>query len=88
MPETEATPPESIAADEARIRDLVREVYGPHIVKETVTHSGGDTILNLGLRDEKHSSQDVNLSKLARKHRQEGPSLPAIKADLKLDDSK
>jgi hypothetical protein len=88
LPEKEPNRPEALAAEEARVRDLVRELYGPHIQKETITRADGDTILNLSLRDEKRSSLDVNLSRLARKHRQEGLSLAAIKADLKLDDGK
>jgi hypothetical protein len=88
LPEKETNAPESLDADETQVRDLVREVYGPHVLKETIAHSGGDAILNLSLRDEKHSSIDVNLSRLARKHRQERLSLAAIKASLRLDDTK
>jgi hypothetical protein len=83
LPEKETTPLESLNAEETQIRDLVRDVYGPHIVNESISRSGGDAVLHLGLRDEKAASRDINLSRLARKKRDEGLSLAAIKASLR-----
>jgi hypothetical protein len=85
LPEAEASPHDSLTASEVRIRELVRQVYGQHIVKETIAHSGGDAVLKLGLRDEKISSLDINLSSLARQFGAEGPTLAALKAALNFD---
>lgn len=74
-----------LTADEALILDAAREVYGDHITDETITQSDGDAILTLALRDEKVSTIDVNLSSLARKHRDEGLTLPVIKLSLRFD---
>jgi hypothetical protein len=72
-----------LTADEAKMRDLVREVYGDKITAERLAFSGTDAVLTVALRDEKVASLDVNLSSLARKHRDEGLSAAVIKLSLK-----
>ncbi len=72
----------TLTPDEEKIRSVVRDVYGDHIVKETLRRQSGDAILALELREEKLSTAEVNLSSLARKH-QEGTSLLLIKAFLR-----
>jgi hypothetical protein len=85
LPEIEAGQRDSLTADEVRIRELVRQVYGQHIVNENIIHSGGDAVLKLSLRDEKLSKVDINLSSLARKFGPQGPTLAALKAVLNSD---
>jgi len=75
---TELTP------NEAKIRDLVREVYASKIVSEAIVRNGSDAVLTVVLHDEKMKSLQVNLSSLARKH-EEGASLPALKTSLRFD---
>jgi type II secretory pathway pseudopilin PulG len=74
---------QQLTADEQLILDAVREVYGDHITNESIAYSNGDATLALGLREERVSTLNVNLSSLARKHRDEGLTLPAIKMSLK-----
>jgi hypothetical protein len=77
--------PQQLTTDEKLILDAVREVYGDHITNETIAYSDGNATLTLALRDEKVSTLDVDLSSLARKHRDEGLTLPVIKMSLKFD---
>ena len=70
---------------ETKIRDLVREVYGGNIVGERVERDGPDAVLVAELRNEKLRELRINLSSLARKHEQEGLSLPVIKMSLRYD---
>ncbi len=64
------------------MRGLVREVYGEHITAESLSFRDGDAVLTVSLRDEKLASLDVNLSSLARKHREQGLTLAVIKKGL------
>jgi len=70
---------------ETKIRDLVREVYAGNIVSERVERSGSDAVLVAELQNEKLKELKINLSSLARKHEQEGLSLPVIKMSLRFD---
>lgn len=70
---------------ETKIRDLVREVYAGNIVSERVERNGSDAVLIVELRNEKLKELKINLSSLARKHEQEGLSLPVIKLSLRFD---
>jgi len=72
-----------LTADESKMRDLVREVYADKITGESLAFKAGDATLTVSLRDEKVTSLDVNLSNLARKHRDEGLSTAVIKLSLK-----
>src|SRR5262249_1187238 len=79
---------QELTPDERSIRDLVHEVYGPNIVSERVTYSVDEAALKIRLRDEKVSSLEINLSQLARKHREEGLTLAVIRTGLRFDDLK
>src|SRR4051794_3898951 len=70
---------------ETKIRDLVREVYAGNIVSERVERNGPDAVLVAELQNEKLKELKINLSSLARKHEQEGLSLPVIKMSLRFD---
>jgi hypothetical protein len=70
---------------ETKIRDLVREVYAGNIVNERVERNGSDAMLVAELQNEKLKELKINLSSLARKHEQEGLSLPVIKMSLRFD---
>ena len=67
---------------EQQIRELVDEVYNESVVREALEQQGDDVILRIDLRDERLNSLSINLSNLARKHTEEGLSLPAIKQGL------
>jgi len=71
-----------LTADEETMGGLVREVYGDRITSETVDFRGADAVLRVTLTDEKLESLEINLSTLARKHREQGLSLPVIKKSL------
>lgn len=77
--------PAQLAPGEAEIRDLVREVYAGNIVSERIERNGSDAVLVAELQNEKLKELKINLSSLARKHEQEGLSLPAIKVGLRFD---
>ena len=70
---------------ETKIRDLVREVYADNIVNERVERSGPDAVLVAELQNEKLKELKINLSSLARKHEQDGLSLPVIKMSLRFN---
>src|SRR3954451_11654969 len=70
---------------EVQIRDLVREVYAGNIVSERVERNGSDAVLVAELQNEKLKELKINMSSLARKHEQEGLSLPVIKMGLRFD---
>lgn len=70
---------------ETKIRDLVREVYAGNIVSERIERNGSDAVLVAELQSEKLKELEINLSSLARKHEQEGLSLPVIKMSLRFD---
>lgn len=74
-----------LSPGETKIRDLVREVYAGNIVSERVERTGSDAVLVAELRNEKLKELKINLSSLARKHEQEGLSLPVIKMSLRFD---
>jgi hypothetical protein len=71
-----------LSADEETMRSLVHEVYGDKITAESVSLKDGDALMTITLNDEKLRSLQVNLSSLARKHREQGLSLPVIKKSL------
>lgn len=70
---------------ETKIRDLVREAYAGNIVSERIERNGSDAVLVAELQNEKLKELKINLSSLARKHEQEGLSLPVIKMGLRFD---
>ena len=72
----------TLSPEEEQMRGLVREVYGDHIVRETLRRESGDAVLALELREEKLQTAEVNLTGLARKHR-DGTSLMLLKAFLR-----
>jgi hypothetical protein len=74
-----------LTPSETKIRDLVREVYAGNIVSERVERNGCDAVLVAELQNEKLKELKINLSSLARKHEQEGLSLPVIKMSLRFD---
>jgi hypothetical protein len=71
-----------LSTDEETMRSLVHEVYGDKITAESVNFRDGDALMTITLNDEKLRSLEVNLSNLARKHREQGLSLPVIKKGL------
>jgi hypothetical protein len=71
-----------LSTDEESMQNLVHEVYGDRITSESVSFRDGDAFMTITLRDEKLSSLEVNLSSLARKHREQGLSLAVIKKGL------
>ncbi len=75
--------PRELTADESLVRDLAREAFGERITSEAIVDHNGGMLLTVGLRDAKYVSLQVNLSSLARKHREDGLSPAAIKASLK-----
>lgn len=78
-------PGAELTPTETKIRDLVREVYAGNVVSERVERSGSDAVLVAELQNEKLKELKINLSSLARKHEQEGLSLPIIKMSLRFD---
>jgi hypothetical protein len=74
-----------LTTDEKMIRGLVREVYGENIVGETLATKGGDSVLTIRLKNENLATLEINLSSLARKHRDEGLSLAVIKMGLRVE---
>jgi hypothetical protein len=79
------SPGAELTPTETKIRDLVREVYAGNIVSERVERNGSDAVLVAELQNEKLKELKINLSSLARKHEQEGLSLPVIKMSLRFD---
>ena len=77
-------PTRELSADEQIILGLAREVYGDHIISEDIGFTDDEAILTLNFRDENVAKMDVNLSRLARKHRDQGLSIPVIKNGLKI----
>src|SRR5205085_1763248 len=75
-----------LTTDEKAILNLVREAYGANITHEKLLKNGPDVNLAIQLKNERIEELNVNLSSLARKHR-EGASLVAIKASLRFDDA-
>jgi len=75
-----------LSRDESAIRNLVREAYGANITSEKLIKNGPDVNFAVQLKNEKIEELNVNLSSLARKHR-EGASLVAIKTSLRFDDA-
>ena len=71
-----------LLADEETMRSLVHEVYGDKITAEDIVFRDGDAVMTIALRDEKLRSLEVNLSSLARKHKEQGLSLAVIKKGL------
>jgi hypothetical protein len=78
-------PGAELTPSETKIRDLVREVYAGNIVSERLERNGSDAVLVAELQNEKLKELKINLSSLARKHEQEGLSLPVIKMSLRFD---
>jgi hypothetical protein len=78
-------PAAELTPGETKIRDLVREVYAGNIVSERVERSGSDAVLVAELQNESLKELNINLTSLARKHEQEGVSLPVIKMSLRID---
>jgi len=74
-----------LTAGETKIRDLVREVYTGNIVSERIERHGSDAVLVAELQNVKLKELKINLSSLARKHEQEGLSIPVIKMGLRFD---
>jgi hypothetical protein len=74
-----------LTVDEMTIRNLVREVYGANIVSERIERRGSEAVLIAELRNEKLKQLQTNLSSLARKHRDEGVSLPVLKTMMRFD---
>jgi hypothetical protein len=70
---------------EAEIRHVVRKVYAGNIVREHVERAGSDAVLVVELRNATVKDLQINLSSLARKHQQEGDSLPVLIMNLSLD---
>jgi hypothetical protein len=68
--------------DEETIRSLVREVNADKITNEDVKYKDGDVILAISQRDSNLANLEVNLSSLARKHREQRVSLPVIRKSL------
>ena len=79
------TPNAELSQGETKIRDLVREVYASNILSERVERSGSDAMLVARLQNEKVEELKINLSSLARKHEQEGISLPVIKMSMRFE---
>jgi hypothetical protein len=73
-----------LTTDEIEIRNLVREAYGANILSEQIVPQGRDVALVVKLQNEKLEDLKVNLSSMARHHR-EGASLAALKASLRFD---
>jgi hypothetical protein len=71
-----------LSTDEETIRRLIHETYGDKITAESITYKDGDALMTITLRDDKLENLDVNISSLARKHRDQGVSLPVIKKSL------
>jgi hypothetical protein len=74
--------PVTLTPGEEQIRNVVREVYGENIVKESLRRQSGEAILALELKNEKLATAEVNLTSLAKQHEQ-GTSLLLIKAFLR-----
>jgi hypothetical protein len=74
--------PRKLSADEEAMRSLVHEVFGDKITAEDISFKDEDAVMTIALRDENLRSLEVNLSSLARKHKEKGLSLAAIKKGL------
>ena len=77
-------PTAELTDNEAKVRDLVRQVYGTNILGEQIVRNGSDAVLVVELQNEKLKQLQINLSSLARKH-EEGVSLAVLKASLRFD---
>lgn len=71
-----------LTPNERKMRDLVRELYGRNIVGERLSRSGRNRVLIVQLQNESLEQLQVNLTSLAKKHRQ-GASLAALKTTLR-----
>src|SRR5437870_13505122 len=69
----------TLSTDEQKMRSLVNEVFGDKITAEDIVFRDGDAVMTIALRDEKLRSLEVNLSSLARKHKEQGLSIAVIK---------
>ena len=74
-----------LTSDELKIRELVHEVYGDNITSQSVAINDGDAVLTIGLQNENLQSLQINLSNLARKHRDEGVSLAVLKMTVRFE---
>ncbi|MAT14362.1 MAG: hypothetical protein CMJ46_03735 [Planctomyces sp.] len=77
-----AKPGVTLTKDEALILETIRENYGEKIIGESITDSNGDKVLRVELGNHDVAEAAINLSSLARKHREEGLTLPVIKMTL------
>lgn len=77
-----AQPAEELTVDESLMLETVRNAYGEKILSESIADSNGDKVLTIKLRDHQIAETNINLSSLAKKHRDEGLSLPVIKMML------
>ncbi len=72
-------------APESEILDLFREVYGDNITNEQLVRADGDLLLHAELQNENVREIQINLTNLARKHEEEGVSLPVLKMGMRFD---